>query len=310
MPLFSPLLTSYILQVLRLSRPKLLPPKLLVDEQEDFNFKNDPPVMLSLPLSFGNLYVGETFRCVLSIDSESDDAESPISVTIAVSIGTPNREHPIAIIHPSQPDSTALLGPRENKQYIVEFETHEPGIHVISAVVTYSPKPANNDDDNQQPPPPPVSFTKNYRFTAEQGLYVRTKISPIGPDSCALEAQIENITDSTMTLETAEFMPPLGWISQNLNFDEPLASASLDPPPPTTSTAATTGVPRNKLDYAPSLMPKEIWQFGFIVSHDPDFTDTRQAVGMGKFSVSWRREYLGEKGWLMTGHLKRSPGMQ
>ena len=35
-----------------------------------------------------------------------------------------------------------------------------------------------------------------------------------------------------------------------------------------------------------------------------------QSVGMGKLSVAWTREFLGEKGWLMTGHLKRSASMQ
>lgn len=284
-PQRGPLYHKVALKVLRLARPKILPPKLLVDEEENPSSR-DPPLLLSLPQTFANLYVGETFRCVLSLDSESDDGDNPVAATLAVSISTPNREHPIAIIHPSQPDSMVTLGPRETKQYIVEFETHDPGIHVISAVVTYtSPKEESTA---------PATFTKNYRFTAENGLYVRTKISTITPESCTLEAQIENITDSTMTLETAEFLPPAGWISHSLTFEDEAASNS----------------PANKQITTPSLMPKETWQFAYIVSQDPDYTDARQTVGMGKFSVSWRRENLGEKGWLMTGHLKRSPGIQ
>lgn len=293
-PQRGPLYNKVALKVLRLSRPSVQPPRLLVGPDESpVSFQEHPPATLSLPQAFANPYVGETFRCVLSLDSESDDAETPITATLSVTISTPNREHPISLVHPSQPDSTTVLGPRENKQYLVEFETYDPGIHVVTAIVTYKETPAGRE------PSPETSFTKTYRFTADQGLYVRTKISTISPESCALEAQIENITTSTMTLESAEFIAPNGWTSQRLVFDEDSAQQDGD----STATSST-----------PSLMPKETWQFAYIVSHDPDHNSSvdgvRQSVGMGKFSVAWRREPLGEKGWLMTGHLKRNQEMQ
>jgi hypothetical protein len=351
------------LKVLRLSRPKLHPPRLLIadpfgpddddasnrfiktstaipthsvdgddDDDKSNNINNNseetsgsisignksnkmaPPLLLSLPASFGNLYVGETFRCIFSLnpsqlaganphaatDGAAAPVMAPLDVTLAVSVSTPNREHPIPLIQ----ETRRLDG--EN-QFIIEYETRDAGIHVISAVVTYTEAAA-----------PPVTFTKIYRFTAEQGLLIRTKISNVSPTVCAFEAQIENVTDAALTLEATEFIAPPGWVSSSI------------------ATGHENGVAGKGT--GPLLMPKEVWQFCYLVSHDdgdePTSSTTsisgattnsgtssnrnsvigtpvaRQSVGMGKLSVAWTREFLGEKGWLMTGHLKRGAGMQ
>ncbi|KAF5109736.1 hypothetical protein DV453_001342 [Geotrichum candidum] len=342
------------LKVLRLSRPKLHPPRLLItdpfgpddddassrlpkssaaipthsvdgDDHETNDNTNSnnieetsgsisigsksnkmaPPLLLSLPASFGNLYVGETFRCIFSLSpiqpaAATANAPAPLDVTLAVSVSTPNREHPIPLIQ----ETSHLDG--EN-QFIIEYETRDAGIHVISAVVTYA-----------EPNVAPITFTKIYRFTAEQGLLIRTKISTVSPTACAFEAQIENVTDAALTLEATEFVAPPGWVSSSI------------------ATGQENGVAGGGKGTGPLLMPKEVWQFCYLVSHDDgDATGNepissatsssgtssnrnsvvgtpvpRQSVGMGKLSVAWTREFLGEKGWLMTGHLKRSASMQ
>lgn len=262
------------LKLLRLSRPRLTSPKLLLapTSPASENYYTDPsPLLLTLPTQFGTLYVGETFRCILALDSE--DTTDVQLVELSAQVSTPNKEHPIQLLRDTEPKP---LEPQQSIQQIIEFETHEPGIHVVSASVSYTRPDA--------PPNMKATYSKTYRFTAEQGLFVRTKISALGPGQCALEAQIENITDSTLTLETTEFLAPAGWISTSIGKHDSEAPAL--------------------------LMPKETWQFCFLVRHDLDYTEQRQVIGMGKFSVSWTREFLGEKGWLMTGHLKRNPGMQ
>lgn len=344
------------LKVLRLSRPKIHPPRLLItdpfglDDDEnntggknvaaipthsiegDGNDSDDsnnntkensgsisignktnkmaPPLLLSLPSSFGNLYVGETFRCIISLnpnqsitDLDPDSGTPPLDVTLAVSVSTPNREHPIPLIQ----EVTTLDG---EKQFIIDYETHDAGIHVISAVVTYT-DPSSTTADT---PPSPVTFTKIYRFTAEQGLLIRTKITNVSPTSCVFEAQIENITDVALTLEATEFVAPPGWVSSSITTGQENAVSSSS----NNSSSGGTGA---------LLTPKEVWQFCYLVSHDDESPPTsgqdsssntsgrttpvvRQSVGMGKLSVAWTREFFGEKGWLMTGHLKRSLGMQ
>lgn len=416
--------------------------------------------LLILPSSFGSLYVGETFRALLSLHSEVDEMtsynhkinrgaspvqlstggdssahqgagkdsagkdrsvnggdlennnipEGPpyVAATLMVTLTTPEQKQPIVLVSSSSPDSTAHLEPGGNKQFTVDFETTEVGVHTISATVTYTPvQPLYSEEQESLPPSSPVadstdnkalnsvfsskdskkepvsfvsvgqqgSYTKNYRFSTETGFNVGTKMTAITHDTCVVQARIENVTDTTACIETADFLAPVGWISKSLartgviggskvgrilfegedengngegdndvNEIQELDEYGLaDAPSDLYLTDIST----------PSLMPKEAWQFAYLVEHDPDFypstagspatgsstpsdlttagstaeqtqrqqppkispppsvnQQSRQSVGTGKFSFSWRREPLGEKGWFMTGHLKRTNSLE
>lgn len=337
----------------------------------------DVSPLLTLPANFGNLYVGETFRAILSLHSEvpANVAESPnLSVTVSVSVTTPTREQSVSLIHPTHPDSTFVLVPGGNKQYIVEFETADVGVHTISASVTYTPiqlpedeKVDNSVGEGTTSSAPkhgsglvavalaaPITYTKNYRFTTAAGFNVGTKITSVAHDTYLLETRVENATDTTVTIETAEFVAPAGWISRPLEVpnEEVHDAFEDDEEDQVYSTLQDSNVSLylTNMD-SPALMPKEIWQFAYLVQHDPDFfakneaakssntnahaellsrlpssfppppaspaprqsastPPARQSVGTGKFSFSWRREFLGEKGWMMTGHLKRTTNLE
>lgn len=468
--------------MLRLSRPKISQPRLLVnlddkDEPEDlldtstgtsigpegfqetstFSFEvkearpsypEDGP-LLNLPSTFGSLYVGETFKALLSLHSEVDKtsnnktvnaAKSPVqlstglaiqvdgtnvgqhpntddthgqpatdsegkplkkvpdgppylAVTLTVSLSTPEQKHPIALIRSSDPDATAHLAPGSAKQFTVDFETSEVGVHTISATVTYTPvqpiypekalesskiEEGKETADLQEDPTdkaseglvpvketdhplytapsfltkqepvsfvsvgPSGSFTKTYRFTTENGFNIGTKMTAIAHDTYVIQTRIENLTDTTISIETAEFLAPVGWVSKSLatTIDTEPAGGHQESSDADTEKFGQLdeyGLSDTPTDLyitninTPSLMPKESWQFAYLVEHDPEFfteamsgsnpggrqqdgrpvsMQNRQSVGTGKFSFSWRREPLGEKGWLMTGHLKRTTSLE
>lgn len=430
------------IQVLRLSRPRINQPPLLIDLNssnakesrtsqyelhESMPTNPESPTILQLPSNFGNLYVGETFRAIISVHSIAMDKSlhhgvtqmpDKLSVTLSVSITTPLKEHPIQIINNSHPGSTFIIdSTQQSKEYVVDFETKDVGLHTMSATVTYIPiidsSEGNQDLQNSEklakdtegatgldpltqhaieyqkqqqqkhafPPPPqsplspvdgrfpvqPVSYTKNYRFSTASGFNVGTKITQIAHDTHILEARIENATDNTVTIEAADFLAPTGWISRALSQDEeklPDTTESIRLEDQDIEDATLTSMD------SPSLMPKETWQFSYIVQHDPEFgsisrsstpptilnTDNnspgtpisndlpginidklssvtamttefkklsipsknnipatrlvRQSIDTGKFYFSWRREHLGERGWLMTDRLKRTPNLE
>lgn len=420
---------------MRLSRPRIGQPDLLVDLEKEpgsdsaapLSFTvdeaapngRDAPPLLSLPSNFGSLYVGETFRAILSLHSEvtaqtaasllqtpgsTGPVTSPphLSVTISVAVATPTREQPVSLIHPTHPDSTTVLAPGANRQYIVEFETADVGVHTVSASVTYTPIQVPPEEQQvpaeiteiteaeesggnivrvesgsdplsrlSSPAPPrssnglvavalapPLTYTKSYRFTTAAGFSVGTKMTAVAHDTYLLETRIENATDTTVTLETAEFLAPAGWVARPLALpeeeDDALGEDSdeqdrLDALLQDSKVAVFVGG-----GDAPALMPKEAWQFAYLVQHDADFfakaaaaagpanntqalsqlpaslppppsaqtqrklqpgagggpSLARQSVDTGKFRFSWRREFLGEKGWMITGHLKRTTKLE
>jgi hypothetical protein len=257
------------LKVLRLSRPRLIPPDVTQFDDDDQKYPRQS-TLLALPSSFGSVYVGETFSCMLSLSLPTAllQTQQSLSVVLSVTIQLPVSKEVITLIHSDSPESqSTLTNDTDNHQHVINYEAKEVGLHVLTATITY--KDQNSSDDG-------ITFRKHYQFTANPGINVKTKLShlALSNNSYSIEAQIENVSENIMTLETATFIPAQGWKSDAFEDHQEV-----------------------------TLLPKDIWQLAFITSK-PDSEEEVDPVGMGSFTMSWRRNPVGEKGWLSTGPIK------
>lgn len=114
------------------------------------------------------------------------------------------------------------------------------------------------------------SLWRVFPIEARRAIQVRTKISqsPHTAHTHVLEAQIENITETVMVIESCALIAENQWKSSALFGAE-----------------------------TPHLKPKEVYQFCFTMTRGT-------APEAGRLTVGWRREPMGIKGWQITGAIR------
>ncbi|KKY28656.1 hypothetical protein UCRPC4_g00463 [Phaeomoniella chlamydospora] len=216
-------------------------------------------------------------------------------------------------------NSTHIVPSGVSVQSTIHFELKEEGNHVLAVNVTYtetSMAAASSTSPNASASTRATggrvrTFRKLYQFLAMPCISVRTKASELVPREVedktlgpygkvkmvryALEAQLENVGDGLITLEstTLEVKPPFK--STTLNRDLP-ASSTTTPQP---------------LD-PPLLNPRDVLQVAFLLEQEhgnkngletlqKDLKRDGRAV-LGQLSIEWRNA-MGERGFLSTGNL-------
>ena len=262
---------------------------------------------LALPPSFGSAHVGETFSCALCANNEllPDNAtKTATGIKIIAEMQTPSQSVPLEL---QAADITAEqeTGPGSALQRIIRYDLKEEGNHVLAVNVTYTETVSG---DGQATSGRVRSFRKLYQFLAQPCISVRTKATELAslevPDKThgpygrmpllryALEAQLENVSDSAIVLEEAKLQTKLPFKSSSLNWDVDREDG--------------------KEVNDPILNPRDIIQVAFLVE---------QAVGeatgleelksslrrdgravIGQLAIQWRSS-MGEKGSLSTGNL-------
>lgn len=314
---------SLSLKVLRLSRPSLaqqfpLPP------QHNSNYNIDPHAALSLPTgsidekfsltplltlppAFGSAYVGEVFSCTLCANIELlENADRTVtSVKFEAEMQTPSQTVPLELSSPEDDDSSKPKGLKagESLQKVVRFDLREEGNHILAVVLTYS-ETAHPKGESTASSGRVRSFRKLYQFIARPCLTVRTKASDLPPAELktdgvhvkasryALEAQLENLADSLITLEDLTFEARAPFKSTSLNWDV------LHPD-------------QKNVDY-PVLAPREVQQVAFFIEEQraqsqldevpaKELTKDGRAI-LGALSIRWRSA-MGDPGILSTGYL-------
>lgn len=172
------------------------------------------------------------------------------------------------------------LSPAESLQRIVNFDLKEEGSHVLAVTVTYSETTPTSGRIR--------TFRKLYQFVCKGCMVVRTKTGALppppvsekggkaGPNRWALEAQLENTGEETITLDTVVLETREGFKSMGLNWD----------------------VEEGK----PVLMPGDVQQVCFLVEQDGKEEPLDGKLVFGILSLSWRGQ-MGNRGFLSTGSL-------
>ena len=333
---------SVSLKVLRLSRPTLAQQHALprnnptVSQHFSLLAPKDAPVsdfvltsLLTLPQSFGAVYVGETFACSLCANNEltptSDRAVSNIRLTAEVQ--TPSQSLPLDFDAPpdskasTHDDSTIPSSPGSTIQKIVRFDLKEEGKHVLAVNVSYS-------ETTTTTPSPPIteetgkssdrtrSFRKLYQFEAQPCLGIRTKATELDSQQSktnpsdinhrgllrryVLEAQLENLNEGTIVVESAVLSPRPPFKSTSLNWDNMPVLPILDKM-------------TEKGSQAPVMKPGDILQVAFLIEQQDGMDEGLEEgdsslrggdgrAALGQMTVRWRSG-MGEPGELSTGLL-------
>ncbi|KUJ12102.1 uncharacterized protein LY89DRAFT_673890 [Mollisia scopiformis] len=309
---------SVSLKVLRLSRPSLsvqhplpLPtpnaspsssPNTFPAASESLAYpstKNDAFILsplLTLPPAFGSAYVGETFSCTLCANNEvlpgSTSAKSISNVRIEAEMKIPSSSAPINLVLVPEADKEGEDGkengvdlePGQSLQKVVNFDLKEDGSHVLAVTVTYSETTATSGRIR--------TFRKLYQFVCKGCMVVRTKTGALPSSSgekgrkWALEAQLENSGEETITLDMVVLETKEGFKSQGINWEIVGEGEHME---------------------RPVLMPGDVQQVCFLVEEvvgedgkGPEPVDGKLVFGI--LSLGWRGP-MGNRGFLSTGSL-------
>ena len=177
--------------------------------------------------------------------------------------------------------------PGQSLQKVVNFDLKEEGSHVLAVTVTYTETTATFGRTR--------TFRKLYQFVCKSCMVVRTKTGAL-PASVpaktprgrkwALEAQLENCGEETITLDTVVLETVEGIRSYGINWEIIAAEDELE---------------------KPVLMPGDVQQVCFAVEEmlGEDGTGAMPVDGrviFGILSLGWRGP-MGNRGFLSTGSL-------
>ena len=314
---------SLSLKVLRLSRPSLSTQSPLPSQSPGAQYAIESGASLSYPLTqledsfsltplltlppaFGSAYVGEHFACTLCANNElgSDNkTKTVVGVKLEAEIQTPSQTVRLELMPQAEGATNVGLKTGETMQKSLHFDLREAGNHVLAVVVSYS-ETTTAGSGNIASSGRARSFKKLYQFVARPCLAVRTKTSVATTTSVdkrglkttrgdhhILEAQLENLADSLITLEEPEFETRHPFLSRSINWNIIQTDQGVVGPP--------------------TLAPREVMQVAFIIYENRDQgaqpVEGRELtkdgrILLGTLRIRWRNA-MGDPGELSTGLL-------
>ncbi|KAL8849944.1 MAG: hypothetical protein Q9221_005050 [Calogaya cf. arnoldii] len=212
----------------------------------------------------------------------------------------PTQTVPLELTAAEEENNKFKLDVGESIQRIVRFDLQSEGNHVLAVSITYT---ETTSDDEASRRSRTRTFRKLYQFIAAPCLSVRTKVSeyPLQehrneqrsqtkPVTFALEAQLENMADGSITLENVSFSPKQSFHTTSINWDVPWRD--------------TEEMER------PFLMPRDVTQVAFLIKQQSDGKQSTSQVDttkdgrfiLGQLTIRWRTS-MGDPGFLTTGWL-------
>lgn len=280
------------LKVMRLTRPTLATPDVIVSETGDlpgnrFDKLNEQDAIsmktadhiaggqfMLLPQSFGNIYLGETFSSYICLHNCTTH---PVQgVTVSAELQSDKAKILLPINEGKQTPTT--LNTNETLDDVIHHEVREIGVHILVCEVHYK-TPAGLDE----------SFRKFFKFHVLKPLDVQTKFYNAETDEVYLEVQIQNIMAGPISLETVDLQCTDKYTVTSLN---------------TLSNGESVFKSKNM------LQPQNACQFLYCIKPVPELVGKVKQLklekNIGKLDILWRSN-LGERGRLQTSQLERSP---
>ncbi|EGG10361.1 uncharacterized protein MELLADRAFT_94429 [Melampsora larici-populina 98AG31] len=283
---------------------------------------------LTLPDSFGVIYLGQTFHGLLSVQYEGNQLDSIVeNVALKVELHTASHKAFLDEI------KTHQIGFGQNGlELSVKHEIKELGLHTLVCTVFYDQIQSVNSQDldptNPSPDPTvrvPRSFRKVYKFQVLNPLSVKTKVlvpssaqpsfqtsplpstinaifSPTIREQLYLEVQIQNQSTQPIIFQHVKLIPPQAETNPEEEAEEDkleYLDLNLD---------SKTNLLSNSLTH---LSTNDSNQFLFlIISQSVNPSSLKKPIQiLGRLEISWN-SMMGESGRLMTNPLtrKRLPG--
>lgn len=277
------------LKVMRLARPSFYQHK-NIHSTEPWDFDVSPgdksnqslfmSDLLCLPQSFGNIYLGETFSCYMTVHNGGSLDVRGVQLRAELQNGSQK-----VALNAALAKGGDVLKPNESLDQVIHHEVKEIGTHLLQCSVSY-----NNALTGE-----PHNFLKYFKFQVYKPLDVKTKFYNAESDEIFLEAQLQNITSNPVTLAKVSLEPSSQFQVAALNQDAAGDSIFGE---------VNLLNPQDSRQYLFSLTPKSRPQ-NSLNSQEPVKTKSSRGVtSIGKLDIIWRSS-VGEKGRLQTSQLER-----
>nr|XP_046174091.1 trafficking protein particle complex subunit 13-like isoform X2 [Oncorhynchus gorbuscha] len=300
------------LKVMRLTKPTLFTNIPVTCEDRDLPgdlfsrlMKEDPSTikgaealmlgeMLTLPQNFGNIFLGETFSSYISVHNDSSQVVKDILVK--ADLQTSSQRLNLSASN----DAVTELKPESCIDDVIHHEVKEIGTHMyvffsdmesmwndtlfpiyLVCAVSYTTQAGEK-----------LYFRKFFKFQVLKPLDVKTKFYNAETDEVFLEAQIQNITTSSIFMEKVSLEPSMMYNVAELNTVEDEGTSTF-----------------GKMSY---LQPMDTRHYLYCLKPKPEFAEKAGIIKgvtvIGKLDIVWKTN-LGEKGRLQTSQLQRmAPG--
>ena len=249
---------------------------------------------LTLPESFGDVFLGEIFSAYVAVVNDHDVAFP--NVQLQVRVQTSNAVHDLVDVmgsdFGSDPTKSVTLGSREKLDMMVQHQLSEVTAYTMRVSIHYT-------DVEQEGMGAPKTLRKFYRFNVLSPLTYNITSSLEG-GQLMVRGNLMNNTKKMLFLEdiSLELLPEL---TKAVRVDKMLTS---------TSTSAQLvrpdgGVNASALNSAPFVGPDEVYAFclpGTVV--DPEVAPPLgPGSRLGHVLVKWHSR-MGEGGYFSTTHIE------
>ena len=158
--------------------------------EEDYGLSG----MLTLPQSFGDIYLGETFSCYISLCNAAQIKLTNVGLKVEVQTQL-TRE---TLSDSSTPEaSIASFAPQQTLDRIIRYELKDVGIHILICSALYA------DASGEK-----KYFRKFFKFQVQNPLSMKSKTHALAPlNEILVETQIQNSTARVLFLQSVEFTP-------------------------------------------------------------------------------------------------------
>jgi len=286
---------SLALKVMRLTRPSLASPSIVQSEPRDItkdilktHLETDLKSLdgyenlnlgkfLLLPQAFGNIYLGETFSCYVCVHNDSTDVCRNVTIRADLQTGTQRINLvPGQGLTDNAGNTRSEFAPGSTVDHVLNHEVKELGTHILVCEVTYNSAASTEK----------LNFRKFFKFQVMKPLDVKTKFYNAESDEVFLEAQVQNITNGTISIEKVALEPSHNFTVTSLNC------------------ASSEGV----FGGGSCLQSQDSWQYLFCLQPRPDQTNNNKNIkavtNIGKLDIVWRSA-LCDRGRLQTSQLQR-----
>jgi len=286
---------SLALKVMRLTRPSLASPSIVQSEPRDItkdilktHLETDLKSLdgyenlnlgkfLLLPQAFGNIYLGETFSCYVCVHNDSTDVCRNVTIRADLQTGTQRINLvPGQGLTDNAGNTRSEFAPGSTVDHVLNHEVKELGTHILVCEVTYNSAASSEK----------LNFRKFFKFQVMKPLDVKTKFYNAESDEVFLEAQVQNITNGTISIEKVALEPSHNFTVTSLNC------------------ASSEGV----FGGGSCLQSQDSWQYLFCLQPRPDQTNNNKNIkavtNIGKLDIVWRSA-LCDRGRLQTSQLQR-----
>lgn len=240
---------------------------------------------LTLPQSFGSIYLGETFVCYVSL--HNDSTETCDNLNLRCDLQTASQRLPLLQPMTSSGSDNEQLVSGASIDHVLSHEVKECGTHILVCEVSYN-----------APLRGKLNFRKYFKFQVAKPLDVKTKFYNAESDDVFLEAQVQNVTAGPLCLEKVGLEPspmfkvmPLNHIPSAVTGDEKEQDEK-----------------RLVFGQVNHLQPQDSRQYLFCLTPRSElrlsYKQLKGTTNIGKLDIIWRTN-LGDRGRLQTSQLQR-----